>query len=121
MDVTTAGQRFTMPFLLKLLVTNVIIIGCAQLGRKVPTLSGLIATMPITSLLVLIWLAADNPGDYRLFTAYTRGVLWGIVPTVLFFAAVWLCFRRQAPLPLALSAGFSVWLAGALVHQWLVK
>ncbi len=110
-----------MPFLLKLLITNVIIIGCAQLARKLPTMSGLIATMPLTSLLVLLWLAADNPGDYRLFSAYTRGVLWGIIPTILFFAATYLCFRRQLPLPLVLSAGFGVWLAGALVHQWLVR
>ncbi|MBT0651467.1 DUF3147 family protein [Geomobilimonas luticola] len=110
-----------MPFLLKLLITNAVIIGCAQLGRKLPTMSGLIATMPLTSLLVLLWLAADNPGDYRLFSAYTRGVLWGIIPTVLFFVAVWLCFRRQLTLPFALSAGFGVWLAGAVVHQWLVK
>lgn len=110
-----------MPFLFKLLITNAVIIGCAQLGRKLPTMSGLIATMPLTSLLVLLWLAADNPGDYRLFSAYTRGVLWGIIPTILFFVALWLCFRRQVTLPLALTAGFGIWLAGAVVHQWLVK
>ncbi|GFE57314.1 DUF3147 family protein [Geobacter sp. AOG1] len=110
-----------MPFLFKLIVTNAVIIGCAQLGKRLPSTSGLIATMPLTSLLVLLWLAADNPGDYRLLTAYTRGVLWGIIPTILFFMAVWLCFRRQTTLPLALSAGFGVWLTGALVHQWLVK
>lgn len=110
-----------MPFLFKLLITNAVIIGCAQLGRKLPTMSGLIATMPLTSLLVLLWLAADNPGDYRLFSAYTRGVLWGIIPTILFFVALWFCFRRQVTLPLALTAGFGIWLAGAVVHQWLVK
>lgn len=110
-----------MPFLFKLVVTNLIIIACARIGRNHPTLGGLIATMPLTSLLVLIWLHLDNPGDFRLMTDYTRGVLWGIIPTILFFAAAFLCFRRQLPLPLALSAGFAVWLAGAAVHQWLVR
>jgi len=108
-------------FFYKLVITNIIIVFCAQIGKKFPTLGGLIATMPLTSLLVLLWLYTDNPGDFQLMTAYTRGVLWGIIPTILFFAAVYLCFRRQLPLPLVLSAGFGVWLAGAAIHQWLLK
>ena len=110
-----------MQFFLKLVITNLIIIFCTLIGRRSPTLGGLIATMPLTSLLVLVWLYADNPGDYRLMTDYTRGVLWGIIPTILFFAVVYMCFRRQFALPLVLSAGFGVWLAGALVHQWLLS
>jgi uncharacterized membrane protein (GlpM family) len=110
-----------MQFLAKLFLTNLIIIACTQIGRKFPTLGGLIATMPLTSLIVLLWLYSDNPGDYRLMTAYTRGVLWGIIPTVLFFAVCLFCFRRQLPLPLVIGAGFAAWLAGAAVHQWLLK
>ncbi len=110
-----------MEFILKLVVTNLVIVSCAWIGKRSPTLAGLIATMPLTSLLVLLWLYSDNPGDYRLMAGYTRGVLWGIIPTILFFAVVYLCFRRQVALPLTLSAGFGVWLAGALVHQWLVR
>jgi len=110
-----------MPFFVKLVLTNVIIIACAQIGRRYPTFGGLIATMPLTSLLVLLWLNFDNPGDFRLLADYTRGALWGIIPTILFFTVVWLCVRRQLTLPLALSAGFAVWLCGAVVHQWLVR
>lgn len=110
-----------MQFAVKLLLTNVIIIACTQIGRKFPTLGGLIATMPLTSLLVLLWLHSDNPGDTRLMTDYTRGVLWGIVPTILFFVVALICFRRQLPLPLVLSASFGSWLVGAALHQWLLK
>jgi uncharacterized membrane protein (GlpM family) len=110
-----------MQFIIKLLLTNVVIILCAQIARKSPTLAGLIATMPLTSLIVLVWLQMDSPGDFRLMTDYTRGVLWGIIPTILFFAAAHACFRRQLPLSIALSAGFGIWLAGAVVHQWLVR
>ncbi|HEX9023704.1 MAG TPA: DUF3147 family protein, partial [Geobacteraceae bacterium] len=77
--------------------------------------------MPLTSLLVLIWLHLDNPGDFRLLTDYTRGVLWGIIPTILFFVAVQYSFRRQLPFSLALTGGFAVWFGGAIVHQWLVR
>jgi uncharacterized membrane protein (GlpM family) len=108
-------------FFIKLLLTNIIIIICARIGTKHPSLGGLIATMPLTSLLVLLWLYSDNPGDYRLVTGYIRGVLWGIIPTILFFVAAWLCFRQEYPLFTALSAGFAAWMAGAVVHQWLVR
>jgi uncharacterized membrane protein (GlpM family) len=110
-----------MQFLIKLLITNAVIIFCVLVGKRFPSLGGLIATMPLTSLIVLIWLHSDNPGNYRLLTDYTAGVLWGIIPTILFFIAVYLCYRRQLPFSLILSVSFAVWLAGACVHQWLLN
>lgn len=110
-----------MQFWIKLLLTNLIIIACTQIGRKYPTLGGLIATMPLTSLLVLLWLYHDDPVNYRLLSDYTRGVLWGIIPTILFFTVALICFRRQLPLPLVLGGGFAAWLTGAALHQWYLK
>ena len=110
-----------MPFIAKLLLTNLIIIACARIGTRSPSLGGLIATMPLTSLIVLIWLRVDNPGGYPLLVAYTRGVLWGIIPTVLFFAAVYLCLRREFPFMPTIAVGFAVWLVGALAHQWFLR
>ena len=110
-----------MNFFVKLLITNAVIVSCVFVGRKHPSLAGLIATMPLTSLLVLVWLHLDNPQDPQLMTGYTRGVLWGIIPTVLFFVVAFFCFRRQLPLSVALGGSFAAWLAGAVVHQWLVR
>ncbi len=106
-----------MQFFIKLLLTNLIIVACVLVGKRHPGLAGLIATMPLTSLIVLLWLHSDNPGNYSLLTDYTAGVLWGIIPTILFFAVAYLMFRRQVPVFLAVGAGFTVWLAGAIVHQ----
>lgn len=110
-----------MQFLSKLLLTNMVILGCAAIGRRYPALGGLIATMPLTSLMVLIWLYADSSGDRRLMSRYTEGALWGIVPTILFFLAAYLCFRKELSFPVALAAGFGVWLAGAAVHQYFLR
>lgn len=110
-----------MEFFIKLLITNAIIVSCVLLGKRFPTLAGLIATMPLTSLLVLVWLHTDNPDNLRLMTDYTRGVLWGIIPTVLFFTVAWFCFKNRLHLPLTLFASFAVWLAGAAVHQCLLR
>ena len=110
-----------MRLVIKLLVSLCIIAVCTQIGRKLPTLAGLIAVMPLTGLLVLIWLYLDNPGNLSLMTNYTKGALWGIIPSVLFFLVAFLCFHSEKPLWFVLSASFAVWLAAAFVHQWLLR
>jgi hypothetical protein len=110
-----------MQFFIKLGLAVAIIVFCSQVGKKFPSLSGLIATMPLTSLLVLAWLHADDPGNPRLMAEYTRGAFWGIIPSLLFFGVLYVCFRRQLPIFVVLSLGFGVWLLGALLHQWLLK
>ena len=110
-----------MQFFLKLSISVALIIFCSQVGRKFPSLAGLIATMPLTGLIVLLWLYSDRPGDYDLMIRYTRGALWGIAPSILFFLSAFICFRNNLPLVLVLSTGFGVWLIGAFCHQWLLK
>jgi len=110
-----------MQFFIKLLISIAIIIFCTQIGRKNPSLGGLIATMPLTSAIVLIWLYSDNPGKFGLMEDYTKGALWGIVPSILFFIVAYACFRKHLPLSVVLSASFGIWLIGAFIHQWLLR
>jgi uncharacterized membrane protein (GlpM family) len=77
--------------------------------------------MPLTGLIVLVWLYLDNPGNFALMTDYTKGVLWGIIPTILFFLVAFVCFQKQLPLWMVLCASFAVWLIGAFFHQWLLR
>lgn len=108
-------------FAIKLLISLSIIVFCTQIGRKLPTLAGLIAVMPLTGLIVLLWLYTDNPDNLNLITDYTKGALWGILPTILFFLTALICFRRHMPLWIALCISFVVWFIAAFAHQWLLN
>jgi uncharacterized membrane protein (GlpM family) len=110
-----------MQFFIKLLISITIIVFCAQIGRKAPTLAGLIATMPLTGVIVLIWLYSDNPGNFSLMKDYTKGALLGIAPSILFFIAAYLCFLRHISLVLVLFISFGIWLVGAFIHQWFLR
>jgi len=110
-----------MKFVIKLLISVCVISICAAVARKVPTLAGLIAVMPLTGLIVLVWLYLDNPGNLTLMTDYTKGALFGIVPSIMFFLVAFVCFHKQLPLRIVLCASFAVWLVGAFIHQWLLK
>lgn len=110
-----------MQFMLKLVITVAIVIISAQIGKRFPSLAGLIATMPLTGLIVLMWLYSDNPGNMGIMVEYTRGALWGIVPSILFYLAVLICFRRGLNLTGALGVGFGVWMIGAMIHQTFLR
>jgi len=110
-----------MRFLIKLLISVCIIAFCTQIGRRQPTLAGLIAVMPLTGLRVMLWLYSDNPGNFQLMTDYTKGALFGIGPSILFFLVAFMCFRKQLSLWIVLCASFAIWLILALIHQLLLK
>jgi len=109
-----------MRFVIKLLISLCIIVCCSQIARKLPSLAGLIAVMPLTGCLVLVWVYTDNAGDVEKMADYCRGALWGIIPSILFFVVALICFRKDLPLWIVVCAGFAVWLAGAFVHQLLL-
>jgi uncharacterized membrane protein (GlpM family) len=110
-----------MPFLLKIAVTLAIILAATTIGRKWPALAGLVGVMPLTGALVLVWLALDSGNDPQVMQQFTRGALWGLLPTMLFFLIAFLCYRKGLPLSLVLAASFGSWLVAALVHQWVLK
>ena len=110
-----------MRFVIKVLISVCIIVLCTQIGRKLPTLAGLIAVMPLTGLIVLLWLYTDNPQNFTLMTQYCKGALWGIIPSVLFFLVAFICFRKHLPLWIVLCSSFAVWVIAAFIHQWLLN
>ena len=110
-----------MQMIIKAVISVAIILAATAIGKKMPALAGLIAVMPLTGCLVLVWLYMESQGDSKTMEAFAKGALGGIVPSILFFVAAWLCFRKQLALPVVLAVGFSVWIGAAFVHQWLFK
>ena len=108
-------------FLVKVSISLGVIVFCTQIGRKLPTLAGLIAVMPLTGCIALIWLYTDNPGNFALMSDYTKGALWGIIPSILFFLVAFMCFRKHLSLWIVLCASFAVWIIAAFIHQWLLN
>ena len=109
-----------MHFFIKLLASVSIVVVSSQIARKLPTLGGLIATMPLTGVIVLLWVYTDNPGNAPLLQNYTKGAVFGILPSIAFFITAFICFNKHLPLSLVLVISFSVWLIGACIHQWFL-
>ncbi len=110
-----------MQILIKAGISLAVIFAATAIGKKASSLAGLIAVMPLTGVLVLAWLYSENNGDPTIMQGYARGAFWGIIPSMLFFLVVYLCFKRELPLPIVLGSGFAAWLAGAFLHQFFLK
>jgi len=103
-------------FTVKILVSALIIAGVSELAKRMPSLGGLIAAMPLTTLLALIWLYVET-GDYQLAHAFTRSVLFAIIPTIFFFIVALALFKRGVPFPFVLAMSFVIYIGAALVHR----
>jgi len=110
-----------MQTIVKLAISLTIILVCIQIGRRFPSLAGLIAVMPLTGAIVLVWLHSENSGNPEVMVTYAKGALLGILPSILFFVVVFFCFKKHLALPIVLFASFAVWLAAAFLHQWFFR
>jgi uncharacterized membrane protein (GlpM family) len=110
-----------MQILIKAFLSVIIILVATAVGKKLPSTAGLIGVMPLAGALVLIWMYLENEGNSKVMQSFTKGALWGILPSVLFYLVALFCFKRNFPLPIVLVASFGAWLCAAFVHQWLLK
>ena len=110
-----------MQILIKIVVSLAIILAATAIGKKLPATAGLIGVMPLTGALVLVWMYLENKGDPKIMQEFTKGAIWGMLPTTLFFLAAFVCFKKHIPLPFVLVSSFGVWMCAALVHQWILK
>lgn len=110
-----------MQLLIKIIISVAIILIATGIAKKFPSLAGLIAVMPLTGALVLVWVYLENSGNPQVMQVFAKGALWGILPSILFFLIAFLCLKKEASLPLLLAASFGVWIVAAVIHQWLTR
>lgn len=110
-----------MQVFIKAVFSIIIIFLATAIGRKFPSAAGLIGVMPLTGALVLVWLYLENKGDPIIMQRFTRGAIWGILPSILFFLVALYCFKKNLSLLLVLILSFTAWAMAALIHQWLLR
>ena len=70
--------------LLKLLLSSSIIVLVSEIAKKDNLIGGLIASIPLVSVLSMIWLYIDT-NDIDKVKALANGILWMIVPSMSLF------------------------------------
>ena len=93
-------------YLVKLSLSALIIVAVSELAKRQPAWGGLLASLPLVSLLAIIWLYLDTRDAHQV-SELSLSIFWLVLPSLLFFLAL--------PLLLRLSLGFTASLAGAVL------
>jgi hypothetical protein len=89
---------------IKAALSGVIVAAVSEIARRYPGWGGLVASLPLTSLLAMIWLWRDT-GDASRVADLSQSTIWFILPSLPLFIA----------LPMLLRAGVGFWASLALV------
>jgi hypothetical protein len=90
--------------LIKAAISGAIVAAVSEIARRYPGWGGLVASLPLTSLLAMVWLWRDS-GDAERVAELSASTIWFFVPSVPLFIA----------LPLLLRSGFGFWASMAIV------
>ena len=87
-------------FVIRALLSGLIIATIAVIGRKAPAVAALVASLPLISILGMIWLWRDT-GDVRLLADHAEATFWYVLPSLPMFLLI----------PFMLRAGQNFWVA----------
>lgn len=85
-----------MRFFIKILLSALIIALAAETGRRLPKFGALIVSLPLSSILVLLWMHLDGTTPQAL-AEMSRGIFWAVIPSLIFLQLF----------PALLKSGFS--------------
>src|SRR6185312_13613627 len=96
--------------IVKIVVTALLVVAISELARRSTLAGALLASLPLTSLLALIWLYRDT-GDALQAAELARGIFWLVLPSLAFFIVFPASVRGGWGFWPALAAGVGATLA----------
>jgi hypothetical protein len=92
-----------MYYALKIFLSALLIVAVAEAGKRSTLLGALLASLPMISLLGMIWLYMDT-GDAGRVALLARDILWLVLPSLVLFILF----------PLLIRSGMGFWISLAL-------
>jgi hypothetical protein len=89
---------------LKAALSGMIVAAVSEVAKRYPGFGGLIASLPLVSVLGMIWLWRDTHDPDRM-AAHVSGTLWFIAPSIPMFLLIPMLLRRGASFWPSLAAG----------------
>lgn len=94
----------------KALLSGALIVAIAEIGKRLPTLGALIASLPLVSVLGMMLLWRERP-DAENMAVHAEATFWYVLPSLPMFLAIPALLRGGMPFWLALTAGCALTVA----------
>ena len=107
-----------MFFIVKTLVSAVIIAIIATVSKRYPGFGGLIASLPLVSVLGMIWLWLEKP-DAANMEYHVESTFWFVLPSLPMFLAIPALMRKGVPFWPSLGIGCGLTVVLYSLMLWL--
>lgn len=107
-----------MYMMIKIFSSAVIIGIVTEIARRLPTYGGIIAALPLVSLLSIIWLTVQGQNSEQI-QQFTWGVILGLPATIVMLIGVYIALKNNLHISLAITIGVVFWVILLVVQQWI--
>ena len=104
--------------LIKAAISGALVAAASEVARRWPGIGGLIVSLPLVSLLAIVWLWRDT-GDSERVAQLTQGAFWFFLPSMPLFLVLPAMLRTGVSFWLALTLGVALTAALYLGMFWL--
>lgn len=82
-----------MQYIIKIVISAFIIAGVSELGKKFAPVAAILASLPLVSILALIWLYNDTKNIQKV-TELSGSIFWAVLPSLIFFLVLPLLLKN---------------------------
>lgn len=106
--------------LIKSAVSGLLIALASEVARKYPGFGALIASLPLVSILGMMWLWRDTKDPLRM-ADHAQATLWFVIPSLPMFVLIPLLLRKGVGFWPSLALGCALTIALYLLALWLAR
>ena len=106
-------------FLIKTIISALIIAGVSELGKRFTPLAAVLASLPLTSILAAIWLYKDTQ-DVNKVADLTTNIFWAVLPSLLFFVTFPLLLKAGLKFGWAMTAACVIMFVGYSFYAFII-
>jgi putative Ca2+/H+ antiporter (TMEM165/GDT1 family) len=107
-------------YLLKLVITSVLIVAISEIGKKSSQVGAVLASVPLVSVLALVWLYIDTR-DAEKVAALAGSIFWLVIPSLILFISLLLLLRHGVNFYLSLALSMSLMVCGYWLTVFLLR
>jgi hypothetical protein len=98
-----------MQYVVKVLITTALVVAVSEVSKRSTLIGGLVASLPVVSLLAMIWLYIDTK-DAGKVVALSTSIFWLVLPSLAFFLALPPLLRAKMNFYVACGVGLALML-----------
>jgi hypothetical protein len=107
-------------YMLKVIISVIVIISVSEIAKRSSVFGALIAALPLTSLLAIIWMRVEKV-EIQKIAELSLSIFWLVLPSLAFFLAFPLFLHKGIPFWASLGLSATLTTAIYVVLMWFLR